>query len=516
MPQYKNLARYHADGGSELISNDIQIRLAARNIAMTFSAPYVATGNAWAERSHRTIFESANTLLLSSGLGLEFWPEAVSHAVDVYNSLPTGTTAGYMSPLEAFTGVKPDLTRFKIFGCWCFAHIPKETRYSNTARGLEARYLGLRPNGKGYNVFRWDTQEIVLADSVVFDEVRDRGPVVGTSSVQLSPFSREKRDFDYLVGMCYIDERVLCMVTRVKTHGSVIVTERCRVGPNSEKIRDATLTHVAEVAIMVNVYNGQEFARRHALQEEKAKIEADAVVGMLGEPSGVGLEKLDVTDRRERPAVVPLDTIPRDGVTHAHEAVLSGRKRRLVTSRATAAPGADVPVDSGLTSPANISPTSAQLHPTVLSVNEPASARRQRVQRVLLNVGRESLKEKAYFIRMPDSSEYCFYINEYEPLLAPLSVRQALDSPYRGDWIRAMTRELDSLVSVNKCFSKPMVLPEGKRILQTRWVFTVKKKGAQYSFKARLVIKGFLQAHGVDYFETFAPTTRMDTLRMFL
>jgi hypothetical protein len=35
-------------------------------------------------------------------------------------------------------------------------------------------------------------------------------------------------------------------------------------------------------------------------------------------------------------------------------------------------------------------------------------------------------------------------------------------------------------------------------------------------FKARLVARGFSQVLGKDYNETFAPTVRLDTLRIFL
>lgn len=49
-------------------------------------------------------------------------------------------------------------------------------------------------------------------------------------------------------------------------------------------------------------------------------------------------------------------------------------------------------------------------------------------------------------------------------------------------------------------------------------MFTVKYKSdnSLERFKARLVARGFSQVQGEDYSDTFAPTVRMDTLRIFL
>ena len=60
--------------------------------------------------------------------------------------------------------------------------------------------------------------------------------------------------------------------------------------------------------------------------------------------------------------------------------------------------------------------------------------------------------------------------------------------------------------------------PKGTNLVSTKWVFTVKLKvdGTVEQFKARLVARGFSQVYGEDYTETFAPTVRMDTLRIFL
>lgn len=61
-------------------------------------------------------------------------------------------------------------------------------------------------------------------------------------------------------------------------------------------------------------------------------------------------------------------------------------------------------------------------------------------------------------------------------------------------------------------------MPKGANLISTKWVFKVKEtvKGEIERFKARLVARGFDQLQGIDYTETFAPTVRMDTLRLFL
>ncbi|RYG95336.1 transposon Pol polyprotein, partial [archaeon] len=59
--------------------------------------------------------------------------------------------------------------------------------------------------------------------------------------------------------------------------------------------------------------------------------------------------------------------------------------------------------------------------------------------------------------------------------------------------------------------------PKDANILKNRWVFTKKFRpnGEFIKYKARGVIKGFLQEHGVDYDQTYSPTVPWDLLRMF-
>ena len=59
--------------------------------------------------------------------------------------------------------------------------------------------------------------------------------------------------------------------------------------------------------------------------------------------------------------------------------------------------------------------------------------------------------------------------------------------------------------------------PSGTKVVGGRWVYTVKGDfNSEPVFKARYVAKGFSQAAGVDYVDTFAPTPRMESLRVLI
>ena len=96
----------------------------------------------------------------------------------------------------------------------------------------------------------------------------------------------------------------------------------------------------------------------------------------------------------------------------------------------------------------------------------------------------------------------------YVILRTPVSqtcVSHALESEH---WRDAMQLEVDS---INKNHTWDLVdLPHGKKPIGTKWVFKVKRKqdGSVDRYKARLVAKGYAQKKGVDYDETFAPTSR--------
>ncbi len=98
--------------------------------------------------------------------------------------------------------------------------------------------------------------------------------------------------------------------------------------------------------------------------------------------------------------------------------------------------------------------------------------------------------------------DYCYMMN------TPITYSEATNCDDAAMWMQAMDVEIESLIQ-NDTFTVTE-LPEGKRAVDGKWVYAIKGNG---KYKARYVAKGYSQIHGLDYFETFSPTARMESVR---
>ncbi|KAL6321073.1 hypothetical protein AAG906_012065 [Vitis piasezkii] len=111
------------------------------------------------------------------------------------------------------------------------------------------------------------------------------------------------------------------------------------------------------------------------------------------------------------------------------------------------------------------------------------------------------------------SQNFQAFITSLEDDRIPSNIQEALQQP---EWKTAVQEEIQALEKNGTW--EISELPEGKRPVGCKWIFTVKHNpdGSINRFKARLVAKGFTQSYGIDYEETFAPVAKLNSIRVLL
>jgi len=80
-------------------------------------------------------------------------------------------------------------------------------------------------------------------------------------------------------------------------------------------------------------------------------------------------------------------------------------------------------------------------------------------------------------------------------------------------WKQAMDEEMDALIS-RETWELVSALKDD--VVSYRWVHTLKYRpdGSMDRYKSRLVAKRYTQTYGVNYFETFSPVARLNSIRI--
>ncbi|KAG6543704.1 hypothetical protein Mapa_014888 [Marchantia paleacea] len=147
--------------------------------------------NGVAERLNRTLQEKALSMLQHAQLEMQFWGAAIKVANYLRNRSPTAALNN-MTPEEAWSGKKPDLTMLRVFGCPAYAHIPKEQRIKLGLKSKKLIFIGYEEGLKGYLLYNPRTNHTIRSRDVLFDEEstwRNRDEISITPTVDISSVS---------------------------------------------------------------------------------------------------------------------------------------------------------------------------------------------------------------------------------------------------------------------------------------------------------------------------------------
>ena len=164
----RKIKTLRSDNGGEYTSTAFASFLTKEGIKHELTIPHTPQQNGVAERLNRTLIEGVHTMLADSKLPHRFWAEALSTAVYLPNRSATKALEG-VTPYEAWSGTKPDVSSLRVFGCSAYAHVPKAERRKLDSKTRKCVLLGYGTNQKGYRLYNLGHMKVIHSRDV-FDE----------------------------------------------------------------------------------------------------------------------------------------------------------------------------------------------------------------------------------------------------------------------------------------------------------------------------------------------------------
>ena len=128
------------DHGGEYFSNEFEKYCIDNDIRHEMTVRYTPQQNGVSERKNRTIFEMARSMLKAKS------------SVYLLNVCPTKSVRE-MTPEEAWSGLKPDVSHLRVFGCVAYAHIPDQRRKKLDDKSVKCIFIKYSDPTNGYKLY---------------------------------------------------------------------------------------------------------------------------------------------------------------------------------------------------------------------------------------------------------------------------------------------------------------------------------------------------------------------------
>lgn len=526
--------------------------------------------NGLPERTIQTATADIRALLKDGDLPVEFWDEAAEFDSHIRNCTAIGPTinGSITSPYQAYLGRKPNMDTTRVFGSKCYMYIPRDSIPAKqrtdklTDRARVGVYLGLsKTTSKHFKVYSPELGYTTRSSHVRVDENTPGGSIDlrfrnGPPQGHMNSFNDRKprgrptkektpevyktipdvgreftggdhseddaaiRDVEELAGK---DTPITSGATSVVSIPYFVLpadrpsfTEKLEPlpkepesyqGPASERLTPQPLPEHNPQLPPVTQHPKHATVEDAIEPDDSPQLSIDLSVYKKDDRPNPGLEKQKAQPddyKQPRVASLPLGYTP------------------PTTRKRSAEPEDTNPRFTKLKKPAG------DLEQMIRSLiardivglqDLSAMIAKENISKALQQVKEEQARCEFAHPAIVEEFNIDFAMPALEicGINIPQSVKEALADPkYRKQWLAAMREEIENLMA-NSTW-KVVRTPEGANLVTMKWVFTIKTKedGSFDRFKARLVARGFTQMYGVDYTQTFAPTVRMDTFRMFM
>ena len=452
-----------SDNGKEYLNYGLGTFFQQEGIIHQTSCPHTPQQNGIAERKNRHLLDVARSLCFAMHVPKRFWGDAIHTAVFLINRMPSRVLQ-FQTPIQTLSQYHslPSLLHIppKVFGCVCYVHVHMQNRDKLDPRAIKCMFIGYSATQKGYRCYYPPNGKIFVSMDVTFQEQEayfSEGDSV--TSLQGEMGSKEEEQWPLDIGGMHSSDE-----------------------------------HLSDAGDGPNLPNDEAKSGKILKVYERTRKRGDK-----------GKEKEKVADEIDHPHIDPLidQLSDQSAATHTNYPEVT-----------THSPSLQPTIFDESNHEISLSADPNEPH------HESGSRYPIRENRGIppVRYGYSSTKGIQYPIsnfvsshRLSDS--YIAFANQLSSVSIPNKLQDALKNP---KWKKAMIEEMEAL---RKNSTWELVkLPEGKKHVGCRWVFTVKHKadGSVERYKARLVAKGYTQTYGIDYQETFAPVAKINTIRVLM
>src|SRR5258708_35628970 len=113
--------------------------------------PNATQQNGVAECMNCPLLDKVRAMLVDASLPETYWYNALEYAAFIHNLSPMRALEN-MTPAEAWSGNKPDVSHLRVFGYRVFVHLPDKVQSKLVATSLIYTFLGNAHQRSGYKV----------------------------------------------------------------------------------------------------------------------------------------------------------------------------------------------------------------------------------------------------------------------------------------------------------------------------------------------------------------------------
>jgi hypothetical protein len=462
------------DGG-ELVNNEFKDYCAKKGINLKWTTRDHAEHNGKSERRGGTLKEIARAMMSHSGVPSCLWGEAFNYATFVYNNSPQPVINGRI-PAQVLFGKSTSPNHIKVFGCDAFVLIPESQRGPFQPRYRKGMFVG--------HDLKQNCDRIMNAENnnrIIFS--RDTKCLENSFTVAES--IEGKRD--------YFDESLAPLVI----------------------LQDIINSNANPTTLVSNA------SAPMATANSNAPMPATNAINSSNDDSEVQFNEQQPDDE-QKDEILPEPIINQSAVIAASPppATLPQRVSREVKQLQTAAqninfkPTPAVPNRGQHKLTYTSSTVSAQVTETLPSVSsrgrvtKPTNPNRLHL---LIDEDNNLVQTSGEMLPMD--------VEKASPTIrVPETYDEAMKGPQRKEWTQAILDETTSHTINETWDNETESYPRDQRPITGRWVFATKldENGKVIRYKARLVGRGFQQQAGVNYDETFAPVTKLKSVKLLL